>query len=109
MYRQLFRLSIGPAIWIGLIFTFAIYFPSIPLSAVYEAPRPGQSWEEFLEALSTKKSDTHALIYWGIVQGSCSVILDLYIFVLPLPTLMGLKMALRKRVQLIALFATAIL
>ncbi|PQE12417.1 integral membrane protein [Rutstroemia sp. NJR-2017a BVV2] len=96
------------AIWIGLIFTFAIYFPSIPLSAVYEAPKPGHSWEEFLEALSTKKSDTHALIYWGIVQGSCSVLLDLYIFVLPLPTLIGLKMALRRRVQLVALFATAI-
>lgn len=91
--------------WIGLIFTFCIYFPSIPLSAVYEAPKPGHTWDELLEKLAS--STDHTLVYWGIVQGSCSVLLDLYIFTLPLPTLLRLRLPLQKRLQLFALFATA--
>lgn len=108
MYRQLFpKKSMKIGTWIGFIFLFCIYFPSIPLSAIYEAPKPGHSWDELLQSLAT--STDHTLVYWGIVQGSCSVLVDLYIFILPLHTLFQLKLSLRKRLQLVALFATALM
>ncbi|KAI0003883.1 hypothetical protein F4779DRAFT_630576 [Xylariaceae sp. FL0662B] len=106
MYRQVFEVNelMRAAIWTGLVFNFAIYFPSIPLSAIYEAPKPGHTWDELLMSLAS--SQDHTLIYWGIVQGSCSVALDLYIFLLPLPSLSRLQLPIRKKLQLIALFAT---
>ncbi|KAH8200668.1 hypothetical protein TruAng_005132 [Truncatella angustata] len=108
MYRQLFQIRrpVRIAIWAGLAFSFAIYFPSIPLSAIYEAPRAGHSWEEYLQSLSTRHDST--LTYWGIVQGTCSVVLDLYIFVLPLPLLSQLHLARKKKIQLLVLFGTAL-
>ena len=111
MYRELFELEewIHVAVWIGVVFDFAIYFPSIPLSAIYEAPRAGHSWEELLLKLASSASQDHTLIYWGIVQGSCSVLLDLYIFILPLPTLYALHLPFWKKFQLLGLFGTAFL
>ncbi|RYP58942.1 hypothetical protein DL769_008747 [Monosporascus sp. CRB-8-3] len=111
MYRELFEVRrwMYGAVWIGLIFSFAIYFPSIPLSAIYEAPKPGQSWEELLLSLASSESSSHALVYWGIVQGTSSVVLDLYIFILPLPTLSKLHLPMGKKLQLLALFGTALL
>ena len=44
-----------------MIFTFAIYFPSIPLSAVYETPKLGHTWGELLEKLAS--SNDHTMIY----------------------------------------------
>ena len=44
-----------------MIFTFAIYFPSIPLSAVYETQKLGHTWGELLEKLAS--SNDHTMIY----------------------------------------------
>ncbi|KAK3317337.1 hypothetical protein B0T19DRAFT_405038 [Cercophora scortea] len=109
LYRQLFASdakALRIPIWVGLISTFLIYFPSIPLSAIFEAPRVGQSWEEFLLEQS-KLTGTAPLIYWGIVQGSLSVAIDLYIFILPLPILARLRLHRRKKIRLLAVFGTA--
>ncbi|KAK3689097.1 hypothetical protein B0T22DRAFT_377891 [Podospora appendiculata] len=109
LYRQLFASDakkLRIPIWVGLISTFLIYFPSIPLSAIFEAPRVGQSWEDFLLEQSTL-TGTAPLIYWGIVQGSLSVAIDLYIFILPLPILAKLRLHRRKKIRLLAVFGTA--
>jgi hypothetical protein len=108
MYRQFFAVqrSMQVATWIGLVATLLIYFPSIPLTAVYGAPKPGNSWEEQLRVLAAGGS---TLVYFGIVQGSCSVALDLYIFILPVPSLCNLHLTWKKKLQLLALFATAFL
>ncbi|KAI0100870.1 hypothetical protein GGR51DRAFT_531253 [Nemania sp. FL0031] len=106
MYYQFFsvRQAMRIAIYIGLISTFLVYFPSIPLSAYYDAPHIGQRWEDLLTNESPFK-----LIYWGVVQGSLSVLLDLYIFILPLPTLAKLNISSSKKKQLVAVFTTALL
>jgi hypothetical protein len=110
MYRDLFeiRTAMRIAIWCGLLFTFGIYFPSIPLSAIYEAPRVGHTWEELLLSLATPHKNDHTLVYWGVAQGASSVLLDLYIFILPLPLLARLNLPLKSRIQLIAVFGTAL-
>ncbi|KAI1363929.1 hypothetical protein F5Y08DRAFT_308441 [Xylaria arbuscula] len=106
MYHQFFSVdkTVRIAIYIGLISTFLVYFPSIPLSAYYDAPHIGETWEDVLTNGSPFK-----LIYWGVVQGSLSVVLDFYIFILPLPMLSKLQLRSNKKRQLVAIFATALL
>lgn len=92
------------AIYIGLAATFLAYFPYIPLVLLWLSPLGGESWEDLIMG-----DDPAKLIYFGIASGSLAVVLDIYIFVLPLPTLASLHMSLKTRVQLIAVFATALM
>ena len=92
------------AVYIGLVVTFLACFPYIPLAIRYSSPQGGESWEDLLIS-----DDPVKMVYWGIVQGSLAVALDIYIFVLPLPTLLTLQMSLKTRVQLVAVFATALM
>ncbi|KAI0547064.1 hypothetical protein F4679DRAFT_598018 [Xylaria curta] len=110
MFLDIFevRFLMRLAIWFGLLFTFGIYFPSIPLSAIYEAPKPGKSWEDLLLSLATSDENDHTLVYWGVAQGASSVFLDIFIFVLPLPLLARLRLPPKRKLQLIALFGTAL-
>ncbi|KAI0817115.1 hypothetical protein GGR55DRAFT_693413 [Xylaria sp. FL0064] len=48
-------------------------------------------------------------IILGIIGGVSSVVVDIYIFILPLPTVFSLNMAHSRKMQLLALFATAFL
>jgi hypothetical protein len=92
------------AVNLGLIFTGVLYIPNIPLAAVFEAPAAGDSWQSML---TTTKS--HKMVYWGLVQSSLTVLLDIYIFVLPLPTIAKLQMPLGRRVQILGVFTTALM
>ncbi|ROW17427.1 hypothetical protein VPNG_00982 [Cytospora leucostoma] len=107
-YLQIFSVhrSMRISVWIGLVFCSIIYFLTIPLTALYDAPKPGQSWEELLVYLA--ETNSHSLIYWGIVQRACSAVLDLYICIIPLPVLLKLQMPPKKKLLLAALFATAL-
>lgn len=109
MYHQLFRIHrwIRVCVWVGILFGIAIYVPSIPLAAILSAPKVGQTWEEELEYLAS--TGDKSFIYWGPIQGSCSVLLDLFIFVMPLPVLKNLQLPTKRKLQLFALFATALL
>ncbi|KAF2829893.1 hypothetical protein CC86DRAFT_391950 [Ophiobolus disseminans] len=87
---------------VGIIMAFIAYLPAALVLSYYDVPRVGQSWEELIF------NDTvHKGIPAGITLGVVSVLVDVYIFVLPLPTLFRLSMPLAKRIQVIALFATA--
>jgi len=90
------------AIYAGLALTFCAYWAGVPLEAYFAAPHIGESWETLL-----LNGMPEHLVKWGIIQGSLSVVLDIYIFVLPLPPLAKLRMSTRKRVGLLAVFATA--
>lgn len=91
-------------IWIGIAITFATYFTGIPVGAYFDAPSPGQSWHVIM--LSGKPQ--HA-IYWGVVQSAMGIMIDLFIFVLPLPILYQLKLSKKKRINVAAVFSTAFL
>ncbi|KAG6357707.1 hypothetical protein INS49_013586 [Diaporthe citri] len=103
-YLQIFSVNktirIGSKV--GLVIAFLAYFPPSLALCYFDAPHVGQTWEELiLSDLPTKG------IPGGIAIGAASVVVDIYVFVLPLPTLFSLNMALSKRIQLLALFATA--
>jgi hypothetical protein len=89
---------------VGIVMTFMAYIPPSLVLAYWNAPHVGQSWDELLI-----NGMTHKGVPGGVVIGVTSVIVDIYIFVLPLPTLAKLNLRLAKRVQVISLFATAFL
>ncbi|KAL5046071.1 hypothetical protein BDW71DRAFT_70257 [Aspergillus fruticulosus] len=106
LYRQIFTLEkpMKLAIRFGLVFTFVMYWPHVGLESYFCAPHAGEAWDELLTNGRPAK-----MIYWGIIQGTLAVLLDLYIFVLPLPRLWTLQRPLWKRLQIMAVFSTAML
>ncbi|KAJ3579985.1 hypothetical protein NPX13_g576 [Xylaria arbuscula] len=105
LYHQLFGVHqhIKTAVTIGLIASGFLYIPNIALAAIFEAPSAGSTWESLLTA-----DKSHKLVIWGIIQSSLTVLLDFYIFFLPLPIIIRLKMSLGRRLQLVAIFTTAL-
>lgn len=91
------------AIWIGLTFNFLIYGPGIAVATYYEAPRVGETW------LDTLDGRNMAPLSWWQAQSALVVALDIYIFVLPLPSLMRLQLPTRKRTSVIAVFSVALM
>ncbi|KAI1747595.1 hypothetical protein F4782DRAFT_418361 [Xylaria castorea] len=111
LYRQLFEVhtrTIHVAIWVGLIGTFLANAPNIPISLAVEAPHPGETWDDVLIRLSIP-ANGHDFRLWAPIQGAASVVLDIYAFVLPIPIIIKLNLATRKRIQLLFLFSTALI
>ncbi|KAI1074415.1 hypothetical protein F5B20DRAFT_563668 [Whalleya microplaca] len=106
LYRQIFGVErhIRIAVNLGLIFSLLLYLPNIPLSAVLDAPPIGTTWDSFTTSTQSRK-----MIPWGIVQSSISILLDLYIFFLPLPVIVKLNMPFRRRLQVFGIFTTALM
>lgn len=106
MYLQFFGVKrpMRIAVYVGLALSFASYWTSVPIAAYYGAPHPGETWEELFVNLRPAKE-----AYWGVAQGVCAVVLDVYIFILPLPVLWRLHMDRAKRLQLLGLFGTALM
>ncbi|KAJ4385379.1 hypothetical protein N0V93_009806 [Gnomoniopsis smithogilvyi] len=106
MYLQFFGIKrpMRIAVYVGLAVTFAAYWTSIPIAAYYGAPHSGETWEELFVNLRPAKE-----AYWGFAQGVCAIVLDIYIFILPLPVLWRLHMDRAKRLQLLGVFGTALI
>ncbi|KAL4930914.1 uncharacterized protein BDV17DRAFT_28163 [Aspergillus undulatus] len=104
LYQQIFTAEkrMKYAILLGLLSTFIIYWPYIALLSIYCAPHAGQSWTDL-----TSNGMPQRMLPWSIAQGALSVILDLYIFILPLPRLWKIQQPMWKRLQIMAVFSTA--
>ncbi|KAI0868548.1 hypothetical protein GGS24DRAFT_207496 [Hypoxylon argillaceum] len=108
LYRQLFAIQKKTRIAInfGLLITLLVYLSNIPLAAVYAAPRPGHSWDSLLLTL---QANSRPFALGGTIQSAIGTVLDFYIFFLPLPILFRLQIEKERRLQLIAIFSTALL
>ncbi|KAL2291454.1 hypothetical protein FJTKL_12851 [Diaporthe vaccinii] len=89
---------------VGIVVAFLAYFPATLVLSYFDAPHIGQTWEELLTSDMPGKG-----IPGGIAIGCLSVLVDLYVFILPISPLLKLKMPLTKRLQLVALFGTALM
>jgi hypothetical protein len=87
----------------GIAFTFCIYFPSIPLTAWFCAPHVGHAWSA---AAGAKCPD---ILPWVVAQAVLTVVLDAFIFLLPMPILFKLNLTNRRKLGVLSVFATAIL
>ncbi|RYP26193.1 hypothetical protein DL767_008145 [Monosporascus sp. MG133] len=106
LYLEIFGVKIGLciAVYIGLIFNAILYLSFIPMASYFGAPHAGRSWESMLTT-----TEGLALLPWGIVIGAGSVLLDAYILILPLPIIYHLTISTSKRLQLVAVFGTALM
>lgn len=106
MYLQFFGIkkTMRIAVYLGLAVSFIAYWTSVPVAAYYGAPHVGEEWDDLLVNLRPANE-----AYWGVAQGVSAVVLDVYIFILPLPVLWHLHMDRSKRMQLLGLFGTALM
>lgn len=105
LFFQIFQVhtSMRIAIRSGIVFAALLYFTNIPISAILSAPRAGDSWASVLFSGRTQKD-----LIWGVVQSALSIVLDLFIFILPIPVVLKLHLSRKKKIQVLAVFATAL-
>lgn len=106
LYIQIFRINtfVRRGAKIGIVVAFLAYFPPTLILSYFDAPHAGQTWEYLLVSGMPEKG-----IPGGITIGCLSVLVDIYVFVLPIPPLLKLNMPLSKRIQLMVLFGTALM
>ncbi|KAL9118742.1 MAG: hypothetical protein Q9187_004710 [Circinaria calcarea] len=105
LYLRVFQVKriIRFLIYFGLTFMFVLYWISVPLFSYYCTPRAGEAWD------LTLLGKCHVNAKLALVQGVFGVVADIYIFILPLPTIYNLNLAYKKKVGLAAIFMTGIL
>lgn len=73
------------------------------MAVYYETPRPGESWTDTLDGRAIKP-----LKYWQ-VQSALAVVLDIYIFILPLRPLCKLNISIQRRISVLTVFSLALM
>ncbi|RYP11521.1 hypothetical protein DL765_007753 [Monosporascus sp. GIB2] len=91
------------AIYIGLAFTIIAYWPNLILVPIFSVPYADETWDDMVT-----NPRVHKMTPVGTEQGTLAVLLDLYIFILPMPILASLNMKTTKRLHLIGVFGTAL-
>ncbi|KAK4168989.1 hypothetical protein QBC43DRAFT_284242 [Cladorrhinum sp. PSN259] len=106
LFKNIFTVdrSLNMVIWGAQVLNILTYLPAIPVEVVFNAPYAGDSWEELMASGKPTRA-----IYWGVVQSVMAIVLDLYIFCIPMPSIMKLSMSSRKRGQVVAVFSTALM
>ncbi|OTA55245.1 hypothetical protein K449DRAFT_306030, partial [Hypoxylon sp. EC38] len=105
LFHQIFEVQrpMRIAIRVGIVFSALLYFANIPLSSVLSAPHVGETWASVLLSGRPQKE-----LIWGVVQSAVGTVLDIFIFVLPIPVILRLQLSTKKKVQLLAVFTTAL-
>lgn len=106
MYLQMF----SPFRWLrwgcylGLFVNWGFYIAITIPAIYYQAPNPGQTWQEGL--MNDRYTDVFGL---SIPAASGSLILDVYIFILPLVAVSKLQLTPSKKLGVIAVFTTGLM
>ncbi|KAI0147061.1 hypothetical protein GGR57DRAFT_477777 [Xylariaceae sp. FL1272] len=108
LLRQVFSVSrvVNIAIWIGIAYDFVIYATSLILVTYWATPRSGQSWDDYINGAG---STAQYVIFVAIGQGAASIILDAYMFILPLPIIARLNLSAKRKLKIGAIFLVAFL
>lgn len=89
------------AIYLGIMVNCLFYIAVTLVFGIDCVRRPGKSW---LATASSARCQSTVVINY--IQGGFGVVSDIYIFVLPLPVVLGLHMAPRKKLAVFATFLT---
>lgn len=101
LYLRIFALSRGTKIatYIGITLSFLFYMSTTIADLAICVPRHGETWSSPQFAVQC-----YPILNMTWAQGIYGLVSDLYIFILPLPVLWGLQMALRKKLAITAIF-----
>ena len=92
------------ATYLGMIWAGLIAVATVMLDLVYCMPRMGESFDSVAE-----RSRCNLIERSIVVRGAFIVALDFYIFVLPLPLLWRLQLAVKKKVAITIVFMTGLM
>ena len=92
------------AIYFGASLTAIISATSIVVDGALCAPRAGESFGDMRVSMRCSRETI-----WAVVQGTLNVVLDFYIFCLPLPIVWKLQLAPRRKIGLSVIFMTALM
>lgn len=88
----------------GVIFAFVLYIVvTEPIVSALCAPPIGKAWD-FRVLLTCRRA-----LSFSVVQAVANLCLDLFIFVLPIPAIVQLKLPLEKKIGVLAIFMTGVL
>ena len=106
LYFQLFSVyrTMRIMIWAGIIFCGLIYLPHPILVIIFNAPHGSATWADLATNGMPQK-----LAFYAPIHGIGSIVIDIYIFIIPLLMFRNLQISSRKRMQLIAIFLTGLL
>ena len=109
LYFEIFHVkpAMRTAIIIGMVFTGLVYWTGIIIESIFCAAHVGESWDPLAGAPETQRCSKTE--YWGIVQGAGAILIDLFIFFLPIPNILRLQLPLRRKLQVLGIFMTALM
>ena len=106
MYLQIFRpmkrLRYGS--YVGAVVNVLFYVCILIVTLAYTVPAPGQTWQE---SIQTARS-VHSVTMSPYVS-SGSLVLDVYILVLPIAGVSKLQLTIRRKMGVIVIFLTGLM
>ncbi|RDL41443.1 uncharacterized protein BP5553_01422 [Venustampulla echinocandica] len=105
LYIQLFESKIWMR-WtsiIALVTMFLFYWANTPLAGVFCVPHNGDPWDDRILTSCSK------LAMMGPIQGAVGLAADLFILILPLPSMCGLTLPFGKKVGVMVVFLAGFL
>ena len=108
LYLEIFQVKkrMRMAIFGGMVFTGFVYWTGIIIESIFCAAHIEESWDPLAGSPVSNRCPKSE--YWGIVQGGCAIFIDLYIFALPIPVILQLQLATRRKIQILGVFMTAV-
>lgn len=105
MYMQIFEpfAWVRWASWAGLVVNCVYYLAIIAATAYFSVPHSGETW---VDALHHPRQQSNGSLSVPICIGN--LLLDVYIFVLPLLAVSKLKMDTRKKLGVLLVFLTGL-
>lgn len=87
------------AIYLGIVVNFFFYVATTIYLGITCVRRSGTTW-----AATIRSAQCQSTISMNYAQGGFSIASDLYIFILPFPTILKLQLPLRKKLGICAIF-----
>jgi hypothetical protein len=105
-YLRLFSVNRTLRYWVypAIPVIFGCYVTNVILETIFCIPRPGDGGWNFNTMVRCGTFEIY-----GPIQGVLNIALDLYILIIPIPIIAGLKMSPNKKAGLFGIFFTAIL
>lgn len=92
-------------IYVGIVSVTLVHWSNVPVFAALCTPRRGEGWDMMLlSSTRCKPVSIHT-----VVTGATGTATDIYLLILPLPIILALNMAWRKKIGLILVFMAGIL
>ncbi|KAL8921811.1 MAG: hypothetical protein Q9208_005568 [Pyrenodesmia sp. 3 TL-2023] len=88
----------------GIVVTGLLYTANVIVFPVMCSPRSGQSYVEASASARCSRS-----VSFGLFSASFNIASDFYLLLLPIPAVLGLQMPKKKKIGVIAIFATGLM